>query len=183
MPNKVRYNSLFYTETTMMGVKEFGVTLIAAKWSKYREFSSSDDAKHCIAQLTHIQYKKPLYALEQFMRYNIKGQWRVSLSSILKQGTLIIHDTNLLDGTVSRWVATLQGDHLEPVETKVLDLQTNTWSGSVGQPSNTYASLNAFIRSHYNAVRPNRKGGNGWIECKAKVNGKWTQLSELRVTQ
>ena len=173
-----KMNKLFYTELTMGDYKEYAVTLLAGEWSKYRTFSSADEAKRCMATLKHIQQISALAALEQFMRYGSK-RFRVDLSSVIKQGTLIVHQVNCLDGTVSLWYAILEGDCIEHVSEVVCDGigPSFRWKGS-----NTYTSLNAFIRAHYAAVRPHRKGGNGWKECKAMFNGKWTQLSSLRLT-
>jgi hypothetical protein len=173
-------NKLFYTELTMGGYKEYAVTLLAGEWSKYRTFASAADAKRCVADLKHIKNSSALAALEQFMRYGIKGQWRVSLSSLVKQGSQIAHCTICLDGTGSIWIATLQGDYLECSE--AWRIQDNRFV-RVDIGSNTYTSLNAFIRAHYAKVRPERKGGNGWNECKTQVNGKWIKMSELRLTR
>ena len=181
MPKVMPKNKLFYTELVMNGVKEYAVTLLAGEWSKYRTFASADAAKQCIAHLAHIKNNSALSGLEQFMRYGLVGQWRVALSSVLEQGTTIIHDTKCLDGTLSRWIATLKGDHLECNYECRLHIQDKRYL-IMDKSSNTYASLNAFIRAHYTKVRPTRKGGNGWIECKANVKGKWFKLSELRVT-
>ncbi len=169
-------NKLFYTELTMGDYKEYAVTLLAGEWSKYRTFSSADEAKRCMATLKHIQQISALAALEQFMRYGSK-RLRVDLSSVIKQGTLIVHQVNCLDGSISLWYANLEGDCLEHHSGVVCDKDY-----LCVEYSNTYASLNAFIRAHYAAVRPHRKGGNGWKECKAMFNGKWTQLSTLRLT-
>jgi hypothetical protein len=177
-------NKLFYTELTMGDYKEYAVTLLAGEWSKYRTFSSADEAKRCMATLKHIQQISALAALEQFMRYGSK-RFRVDLSSVIKQGTLIVHQVNCLDGTVSLWYAILEGDCIEHVSEVVCDGigPSFRWKGS-----NTYASLNAFIRAHYThgLGRVGRLGSapkrNGWKECKALVNGKWTKLSVLRLT-
>lgn len=172
-------NNIYYTELVIDGVKEYAVTLLAGEWTKYRRFNCADDANRCVEHLKHIRRNSPLAAMEQFTRYGLKGTYRVSLSSVVEQGTKIVHHTKCPDGTVSIWIATLQGEYLECTEAWVFEAKRLV---PVDMSSNTYSSLNAFIRSHYNKVRPNRKGGNGWNECKANVNGKWVKLSELRYT-
>ena len=180
-PSVTPKNKLFYTEMITSGVKEYGVTLLAGKWSKLRTFASAADANRCILELAHIKETSALSALEQFMRYGIIGQWRVALSSVVEQGTKIMHSTKCPDGTLSLWYAILKGDHLECISEGRWHIQDKRYLSMV-MGSNTYASLNAFIRAHYAAVRPGRKGGNGWLECRAQVERGWIKMSELRYT-
>ena len=158
-------NKLFYTELTMGSYKEYAVTLVG-DCTQYRTFVSAAEAKRFMKDMENSDL------LEKFMYY---GKKRVPLSAVVKQETLIMHRIDCPNGSVSLWYASLRGDHLEHHSGVVCgkDYLCIPYS-------NAYTSLNAFIRSHYSVVRPNRKGGNGWIECKALVNGKWTKMSELR---
>jgi hypothetical protein len=161
-------NRIFYNETVMGGVKEFAVTLLAGKWSKYRTFATSADAVSFMEQMKDIETKKPLNALKVFMQHGTIGKWQASLSSVVKQGHRIKHRVNCSDGTYSVWVGNLHGDYIERTDETGLTV---------------YTSLNAFIRAHYAEVKPERKRGNGWHECEAKVAGKWVRLNQLRVTR
>jgi hypothetical protein len=174
-------NKLFYTELMIGGVQEYAVTLLAGDWSKYRRYASEADAKRCILDLSHIRHIGALAALEQFMRYG-NGSWRVPLASVVQQGGYIVHHTNCLDGTVSIWLAILQGKRIVHAGSWLLCIRSNVYV-EVVEDLNSYSSLNAFIRAHYTKVRPERKGGNGWKECKAFVDGHWMNLSTLRVTR
>jgi hypothetical protein len=103
----------------------------------------------------------------------------VPLASVVEQGGYIVHHTNCLDGTVSIWLATLQGKRIVHAGSW-LCIQANVYV-EVVEDLNTYSSLNAFIRAHYAKVRPGRKG-NGWKECKTFVDG-LVRLDRLGSTQ